>query len=152
MVDTKPTRKIAIGGLVVLAVVGVLVAKRFVQGAPSAGVGTDAAMTAKVADTAGNAPTAYLFFNGKDQDSGCQALYGLFDQEAKALPPEVKIVRVDVNSGDDTLIDRYQVRVLPTVLLVDAKGEVKERIAGEGTEVEARLRTVLARAREILKI
>ncbi len=94
----------------------------------------------KVAETKKSDLTAYLFLNAKDQDSGCSRIYSLFQSEM--LPAGAKKVKVDIGSEDQSLFKKYNVLVLPTILIVDAKEMVQGRIEGEGSEVEEKIKTV----------
>ena len=82
--------------------------------------------------------TIYLFHDPQDQDAECRAIYSLVDQAEKRYAGHMKVLRPDVENERD-LARRLGVVVLPTVVILDAKGNPKEKIAGEGEAVERRL-------------
>lgn len=147
MNDQSSKKKLLWALLIVVAAVGSFVVKQLTT------TNSSDSSTPTAASQATGIPTALLFFNSKDQDSGCQALYGLFDVEAAGLPEGAKAVKLDVNNeAEEAQFDKFSVRVLPTILFVDAQGMATERISGEGAEVEAKVKASFARARELLKL
>lgn len=133
-------KKNVILALVVLALAGVLVTKLLLK--------TPFASSVKQAvDSTG--PAIYLFLNEKDQDAGCRNIYSLFESNKKSLPPEVKTARLDINA-DQTLFETFDVRILPTILFVNKKGEIKHKIEGEGDEVTEKIKDAFSNTGTIL--
>lgn len=137
-------KKVVIGIIIAVAVISVVAIKLTVKDqAPNAEKTPGAA-------AASGYPTVYLFYNAEDQDSGCKSIYDAFDQARSSFPKGIQSTKI--NAGEnEPLFQKYSVRVLPTVLFVDSKDEVKERIEGEGKEIERRLSGAFARAADILK-
>lgn len=138
--------KNAILALVVLAVVGIVAYKLMSgraepQPAPAAPpVAAAPAQPAPPAATqpAAGRPTVYLFHDPSDQDAGCRRVYAYADRAEKELAGKVDVQRPDVER-DKTVVEKFNVKVLPTVLYVSATGEVLERCEGEDKETFAKL-------------
>lgn len=81
--------------------------------------------------TAENKPTLYLFRDPSDNDAGCRRIYEYADRAERELAGRVEVRRPDVER-EKNILTQYQVRVLPTILLVTPTGEVQERFEGEG--------------------
>lgn len=97
-------------------------------------------------------PAVYLFLNERDQDSGCQSMYSVYESGKKKLPKGVKTGRLDVNdSKNESIFKKFDVRLLPTVLFLNKKGEVTKKVMGEGSEVEDQLLAAFKKADELLK-
>lgn len=86
----------------------------------------------------------YLFHDPSDQDSGCRAIYAFADDAEKNLLGKVKVERPDVKK-EKALIDKYKVKVLPTILIASADGTEQERFEGEGPQVSSRIKDALAK-------
>ena len=98
---------------------------------------------ASQASTSGK-PVFYLFHDPSDQDAGCRRIYAFADRAESELAGKVDVKRPDVDS-EKTLVDQYQVRVLPTILLVSPTGSVEERFEGEDKATAARIEQALDR-------
>lgn len=86
----------------------------------------------------------YLFHDPSDQDAGCRRIYAFADRAESELAGKVEVKRPDVEQ-EKTLVDQYQVRVLPTILLVSPTGSVEERFEGEDKGTAARIEQALVR-------
>lgn len=118
----------------VLVTVAAIIAYKFIGG-------TSPTVEQKTAPVAASSPatnqttaqsksTFYLFHDPSDQDAGCRRIYAFADQAEKELSARVEVKRPDVKTEKAT-VDKYQVRVLPTILVVSPNGEVTERFEGE---------------------
>ena len=104
------------------------------------------APVASQASTSGK-PIFYLFHDPSDQDAGCRRIYAFADQAENELAGKVEVRRPDVER-EKTLVEQYQVRVLPTILIVSPTGEVKERFEGEDKATAERIDQSLASLKE----
>lgn len=89
-------------------------------------------------------PVFYLFHDPSDQDAGCRRIYAFADRAESELAGKVEVKRPDVER-EKMLVDEYQVRVLPTILLVSPTGSVEERFEGEDKATAARIEQTLDR-------
>lgn len=89
-------------------------------------------------------PVFYLFHDPSDQDAGCRRIYAFADRAEQELVGRVDVRRPDVER-ERNVVEQYQVRVLPTILLVAANGTVEERFEGEDGETAARIEQTLTR-------
>jgi thioredoxin-like negative regulator of GroEL len=89
-------------------------------------------------------PIFYLFHDPSDQDEECRRIYAFANRAERELGGRVDVRRPDVER-DRTVVEQYQVRVLPTILLVSANGTVEERFEGEDKETVTRIEQTLAR-------
>lgn len=89
-------------------------------------------------------PVFYLFHDPSDQDAGCRRIYAFADRCETELAGKVEVKRPDVER-EKTLVEQYQVRVLPTILLVSPTGSVEERFEGEDKATAARIEQALDR-------
>lgn len=92
-------------------------------------------------------PTLYLFHDPSDQDAGCRRIYAYADRAERELAGKVEVRRPDARR-EKNLLEQFQVRVLPTILLVSPTGEVQERFEGEDRPTAARIEQALARLKE----
>ena len=95
-------------------------------------------------------PILYLFHNPSDQDAGCRRIYAYADQAERELAGKVEVRRPDVER-EKNLVEQFQVRVLPTILLVSPKGAVQERFEGEDSSTAARIEQALERLKGTLQ-
>ncbi|NIA02600.1 MAG: hypothetical protein GWO88_00055 [Planctomycetia bacterium] len=86
---------------------------------------------------------AVILFRG-DNSASCRAIHRLVDEAELQYGNRVYFTQLDW-SPDDPLIERYKVRFLPTVVLIDYNGKEVGRIIGESSAVQARLKATLAR-------
>lgn len=86
----------------------------------------------------------YLFHDPRDQDAGCRAIYAFADTAEKDLQGKVKVERPELKK-EAALIDKYKVKVLPTILIASADGTEQERFEGEGPQVSSRIKDALAK-------
>ena len=132
--------KKAILVLVIVAVAAVigfkLVGRKSVPQPQPTSVGSQASTSGK--------PVFYLFHDPSDQDAGCRRIYAFADRAESELAGKVEVKRPDVER-EKTLVDEYQVRVLPTILLVSPTGSVEERFEGEDKATAARIEQALDR-------
>jgi thiol-disulfide isomerase/thioredoxin len=91
---------------------------------------------------------AVILFRG-DNSPSCQVIHRLVDEAEQRYSSQITFRQLDW-SPDNPLIEHYQVRFLPTVLLIDRKGKEVARIIGESPAVQARLKDTLARLDPLL--
>jgi thioredoxin-like negative regulator of GroEL len=140
-----PMRKLLLA-LIVAAAAGVVIYKMTNRTAPAPG---QTAVTSSTS-TAPGKPVFYLFHNPADQDEGCRRIYSFADRAERELAGKIEVKRPDVKS-EKSVVEKYQVRVLPTILLVGADDVVKERFEGEEKETAARLEEMMARLKTSLQ-
>lgn len=136
------TQKIIVVAGLALAVVAVAAAK--------AKIGAVRAQEPAANTSIAAGPAVYLFLNGKENNCECAEIHALFDQEVKTLSKGILSHRIDINGGDKKLFEKYNVKLLPTILFVDAKGEVRERFEGEGKELMLKIKNSFRSATKIL--
>ena len=142
--------------IVVLAVVGVLAYKflgdRTTTTNTNAVVATNsAAPAAPVANKQAAAEpqkVLYLFHNPKDQDEECREIYAYADNVERDMAGRVKVLRPDVKA-ETTLVEKYKIKVLPTILITAADGTEQERFEGEGDKVTSGIKNAVAKLKEI---
>ena len=86
---------------------------------------------------------AVILFRG-DNSPSCRVIHRLVDEAEQHYGNRISFHQLDW-SPDNPLIERYQVRFLPTVVLIDQNGTEVGRIIGESSAVQARLKDTLAR-------
>ncbi len=91
---------------------------------------------------------AVILFRG-DNSPSCRAIHRLVDEAEQHYGNRISFRQLDWSPGNP-LIERYQVRFLPTVVLIDHKGKEVGRIMGESPAVQARLKNALARLDPLL--
>lgn len=101
------------------------------------------------ASTSGK-PVFYLFHNPSDQDAGCRRIYAFADRAESELAGKVEVRRPDVKR-EKNLVQQYQVRVLPTILIVSPTGEVQNRFEGEDKATVERIDQSLTLLKERMK-
>jgi hypothetical protein len=99
--------------------------------------------------TAPGKPVFYLFHDPADQDEGCRRIYSFADRVEREMAGKIEVKRPDVKS-EKSVVEKYQVRVLPTILVVSVDDVVKERFEGEEKETAARLEEMMARLKTSL--
>lgn len=146
--------KTAILIIVILAVVGVLAYKFLGDTTPSTNTNTAVANNPPSAP-APNTQTAaepqkamYLFHNPKDQDEECREIYAYADNVERDMPGRVKVLRPDVKA-ETALVEKYKIKVLPTILITSPDGTEQERFEGEGEKVSSGIKNAVARLKEI---
>lgn len=85
-----------------------------------------------------------LFHDPSDQDEGCRRIYAFADRAEREFSSRLEVKRPDVKS-EKSIVDKYQVKVLPTILIVSPAGTVEERFEGEGKETVAKLEQAFSR-------
>ncbi len=85
---------------------------------------------------------AVILFRG-DNSPSCQVIHQLVDEAEQRYSNQITFQQFDW-SADNPLIEHYQVRFLPTVLLINRQGKEVDRIVGESPAVQARLKGRLA--------
>ena len=95
-------------------------------------------------------PILYLFHDPSDQDAGCRRIYAYVDRAESELAGKVEVRRPDVEREKKTL-EQFQVRVLPTLLLVSPTGAVEERFEGEESQTAARIEQAIERLKGTLQ-
>ena len=122
--------------VVVLAVIGILAYK--FMGDRNQVTNTNVAVTNSVpaASPATNAQATtdnqkvfYLFHNPKDQDEECRTIYAFADDVERDLSGRVKVLRPDVKA-ETALVEKYKVKVLPTILITSPDGTEQQRFDG----------------------
>lgn len=91
---------------------------------------------------------AVILFRG-DNSPSCRAIHRLVDAAEQRYGRQISFRQLDW-SPNNTLIEHYQVRFLPTVLLIDREGKEVGRIIGESPAVQARLKDTLAQLDSLL--
>ena len=134
--------------LVALAVVAIITYKLIGNNPPSDQTNTAASSSQNVTATKTQAvATFYLFHNPQDQDEECRQIYSFADRAERELAGRFEVKRPDVKA-EKALVDKFQVRVLPTILIVSPTGEVQERFEGEGEQVASRIENAFTRLKE----
>ena len=140
--------------LVVAAVAGIVIYKIVNRTAPTPAQTTAASSESTSASIAASPvsgkPVFYLFHDPADQDAGCRRIYAFAERAERELAGKVEVKRPDVTI-EKSVVDKYEVRVLPTILVVDASGAVKERFEGEEKETAARLEEMMTRLKTSLQ-
>jgi thioredoxin-like negative regulator of GroEL len=126
--------------LIIAAAAGIVIYKMTNRPAPAPVQTTVTSST----PTASGKPVFYLFHDPADQDEGCRRIYSFADRAERELAGKIEVKRPEVKT-EKGVVDKYQVRVLPTILVVDASGAVKERFEGEEKETVARLEEMMVR-------
>ena len=85
---------------------------------------------------------AVLLIRG-DNSPDCQAIHRLVDEAAKDYGDRIQVLRLDWSAGNP-LIERYQVRFLPSVIFIDAQGRKLGQVVGESPAVQRKLKAALA--------
>src|SRR6266508_1849585 len=132
--------------LIVAAAAGIVIYKMMNRAEPAP---AQTAVTSSASTSSGK-PVFYLFHDPADQDEGCRRIYSFADRARRELAGKIEVKRPDVKS-EKGVVDKYQVRVLPTILVVDAGGAVKERFEGEEKETAARLEDMMTRLKTSLR-
>lgn len=143
--------KKAILVLVVLAVAGILAYKFIGSSQPNVTEQSQTATITPNSNTLSTNPatqqtksTFYLFHDPSDQDEGCRVIYAFADRAESELASRVEVKRPDVKA-DKATMDKFKVRVLPTILLVAPDGQVTERFEGEDGKTIKQLGEMIAR-------
>lgn len=133
--------------ILILAIVAVVavVAIKLVRTKPT--TPPQASTPSLTSPTASNKPTLYLFRDPSDNDAGCRRIYEYADRAERELAGRVEVKRPDVKT-EKTLVDKFQVRMLPTILIVSPAGEVQQRFEGEGEQVASRIENALTHLKE----
>ncbi len=90
----------------------------------------------------------YLFHDPTDQDEGCRRIYAFADRAERELADRLEVKRPDVKN-EKGMVDKYQVRVLPTILIVSSAGAIEGRFEGEDKETIARIEEAFSRLKEV---
>ena len=146
--------KNAILVVVVLAVVAI-VAFKVMSGReepkPAPASATAASTPASAAAPSVQAkPVLYLFRDASDNDAGCQRIYAYADRAEKDFAGKIDVRRPDVER-DKATAERFNVKVLPTILLVSPTGEIQERFEGEDGDTVAKLDQAFERLKTALR-
>jgi len=91
---------------------------------------------------------AVILFRG-DNSPSCQTIHQLVNKAEQRYGNQISFRQFDW-SVDNPLIERYQVRFLPTVLFIDKNGDERARSVGESPAVQAKLKDTLARLDRLL--
>lgn len=134
--------------LVVLVVVAIVTYKLISNKPPLDQTNTVPSSSQNVTPTKAQAvATFFLFHNPQDQDEECRQIYSFADRAERELVGRFEVKRPDVKA-EKALVDKFQVRVLPTILIVSPSGEVQERFEGEGEQVASRIENAFTRLKE----
>lgn len=128
-------------GLVIVAVAAVI-GYKLITKKPEAPT-----LTASSTQTTQGKPVFYLFHDPSDQDEGCQRIYAFADRAERELAGRVEVKRPDVKN-EKSVVDKYQVRVLPTILVVSSTGAIEGRFEGEDKETVTRIEAAFTRLKE----
>jgi thioredoxin-like negative regulator of GroEL len=131
--------------LIVAAAAGIVIYKMMNR---AASVPAQTAVTSSASTSTGKT-VFYLFHDPADQDEGCRRIYSFADRAEHELAGKIEVKRPDVKK-EKGVVDKYQARVLPTILVVDAGGAVRERFEGEEKETAAQLEEMMARLKSSL--
>lgn len=135
--------------ILIVAAVASIVIYKTMQRPATAPAQTAANSDAPTASTSSGKAVFYLFRDPADQDEGCRRIYAFADAAERELAGRIDVKRPNVKN-DKSIVDKYQVRVLPTILVVGADGAVKERFEGEEKETVAQLETMMTRLKTSL--
>lgn len=134
--------------LVVAAVVAVIAYKLTTGGReqtpPQAAPPAAAASPASAQTTAQSKATFYLFHDPSDQDAGCRLIYAFADRAERELGDRVEVRRPDVER-EKGVVEQYQVKVLPTIVIVSPEGKVEGRFEGEEGETAEQINQALTK-------
>lgn len=133
--------------LVIVAVAAVVAVKLASRTQPPPSPSAPATTSSPAAP---NKPVFYLFHDPSDQDAGCRRIYAYADQAERELAGKIEVRRPDVER-EKHLVERYQVRVLPTILIVSPTGAVEERFEGEDSSTAERIEQALERLKRTLQ-
>ena len=142
--------------VVVLTVVGILAYKFMGDGkqVPDTNVAVTNSVSVVTSPPVTNAQAAtdnqkvfYLFHNPKDQDEECRTIYAFADAVERDLPGRVKVMRPDVKT-ETALVEKYKVKVLPTILITSPDGTEQERFEGEGEQVSSKIKNAIAKLKD----
>lgn len=138
--------KKAILAFVILAVVAIIAYKFIGGNQPTAEQKNDSAVSTPATNqtVAQSKSTFYLFHDPSDQDAGCRRIYAFADQAESELSARVEVKRPDVKT-EKVIVDKYQVRVLPTILVVAPDGQITERFEGEDGDTIKGLEGMISR-------
>lgn len=92
-------------------------------------------------------PVFYLFHDPSDQDERCRRIYAFAERAERELAGRVAVKRPDVKS-EKSIVEKYQVRVLPTILIVSSAGAVEGRFEGEDKATISRIEEAFNRLKE----
>lgn len=134
--------------LIIVAIAAVLVVK--LAGRKQQPQPPSAVVTAPSSASIQSKPILYLFHDPSDQDAGCRRIYAYADRAERELAGRIEVRRPDVKH-EKSIIERYQVRVLPTILLVSPTGAVEERFEGEDSSTAERIERALERLKGTLQ-
>lgn len=133
--------------LVVAAVVAVIAYKLTTGGreqTPPQAAPAAAASPASTQTTAQSKATFYLFHDPSDQDAGCRRIYAFADRAERELGDRVDVRRPDVER-EKGVVEQYQVKVLPTIVIVSPEGKVEGRFEGEEGETAEQIDQALTK-------
>ena len=139
--------------LVIIAVVAIIAYKLLGNRQPSGETNQPSPTSSSQEPTPVNTEaiaTFYLFHNPQDQDEECLQIYSFADRAEREFAGRFEVKRPDVKA-EKTLVDKFQVRVLPTILIVSPTGEVQERFEGEGEQVASRIENAFTKLKEMKK-
>jgi len=85
---------------------------------------------------------AVLLVRG-DNSANCQAIHRLVEEAAQRYGDRIHVMQIDW-SADNPLIEKYQVRFLPSVVFIDAEGRKVGQVVGESPVVQQKLQAALA--------
>jgi len=92
---------------------------------------------------------AVILFKG-DNDPGCQMIYHLVDQAASTHSDKITFLQLDW-SANNPLIKSFEIRFLPTVVLIDQNDKEVARFIGESVAVQQKLGEVFSQLEQLLR-
>ncbi|MBI3950156.1 MAG: hypothetical protein HY314_06850 [Acidobacteria bacterium] len=113
--------KRVIVALIIVAVIAVVVAKLISRSERTQPPPASLSLSSK-ASTQGRL-VLYLSYDQVDQDASARQIYADVDRAERELAGKLEVRRVDVDR-EMNLVKQFQVRVLPTILLVSPSGAV----------------------------
>jgi thioredoxin-like negative regulator of GroEL len=90
---------------------------------------------------------AVILFKG-DYSADCRAIYKIVNDARLKHSGTINFIDTDW-SEDNPLINKYQIRFLPTVVFVDQNNTEVERIVGEGEAIEQKLEQRLSQVENL---
>lgn len=130
--------------VVIIAVIAVIAYKGLSSRQAASEQKTPAVATNTKQKAAQNKQTLYLFHDPSDQDEGCRRVYAFANEAERELAGRVEVKHPDVKAERE-IVNKYKVRVLPTILLVSANGQVAERFEGEDGDTIRGLESMIER-------
>lgn len=92
---------------------------------------------------------AVILFKG-DYSADCRAIYKIVNDAELKYGDNINFIQTDW-TDDNSLIKKYQIRFLPTVIFVGQNNTEVKRIVGEGPAIEQKLEQTLGQVENLLR-